>query len=309
MPAGAAEPSTSQALLSRPLPPGCRCCTSRPQPAHPLPACKRSPSHNKCSGPGGPPRVYLTSSFIDSNRPVPVPVTYIQALDPATGALKWANFTPTPPASGLAVADSASLWGVTPAPGLAVFAQGSRIIGLAAEDGRELWRTTVSAGAQTGLASNVSSVVLVQPSEAVPNRPRPMLLLTSSTWDQTRFMTYALNDTLGNPPSVAWQVRGTGEGRARLRGRQGGSTERASCASRAPGLPLQPPPTASPSLCLGRQHLLQMSGNNNFEGTLRDELYRLGLQVPQPSITDGAFVTWSNRTGEGGRALRCCCSS
>lgn len=37
------------------------------------------------SGPGGPARVYLTSSFIDSNRPVPVPVNYIEALDPATG--------------------------------------------------------------------------------------------------------------------------------------------------------------------------------------------------------------------------------
>lgn len=39
-----------------------------------------------------------------------------------------------------------------------------------------------------------------------------------------------------------------------------------------------------------------MGGNNNYEGTLNDGLARLGLQVPQASVVDGAFLFWSNRT-------------
>lgn len=44
--------------------------------------------------------------------------------------------------------------------------------------------------------------------------------------------------------------------------------------------------------------LLQMTGNQNFEGSMSDALARLGLGVPQVSIYDDLFIFWSNRTCE-----------
>lgn len=174
-----------------------------------LPSPLPLPAHLPRSGPGGPPCVYLTSSFIDTSRPVPTPVSYIEALDPATGQRKWANFTAPPPPSGLPSADTAALHGVTAVPGLAVYAQGSRLYGLSAETGKQVWGMVVSAGSATGLAANVTSVTLVEAAPGHTNgRPFPLLLLTSSSWDQTRFMGYALNGTnITSPPTVAWQVR------------------------------------------------------------------------------------------------------
>ncbi|PRW20529.1 tyrosine-specific transport -like [Chlorella sorokiniana] len=161
------------------------------------------------SGPGGPARVYLTSSFVDSTRAVPVPVNYIEALDPATGQVVWANFTSLPPASGLPTSDTAGMWGVTATPTAAVYAQGARLYGLSPDDGRQLWQIVVSAGAGTGLNPNVTSVAYVPVLDAVPSRQYPMLLMTSSTWDQTRFMAYQLNGSSASAaPTVAWQTSG-----------------------------------------------------------------------------------------------------
>lgn len=50
------------------------------------------------------------------------------------------------------------------------------------------------------------------------------------------------------------------------------------------------PPHASPPP--------QMTGNQNFEGSMADALARLGLGVPQVSIYDDLFIFWSNRTCE-----------
>ena len=188
--------------------------------------------------------MYLTSTFLDSARSPPAPIHVIQALEAASGALLWQNTTALPPASGLPTSDTAAAAGVTALPGLAVFAQGPRIYGISAADGKELWSMLVSAGASTGLSANVTSVVYVEASP--PQRPHPLLLLTSATWDQTRHMAYKLNGSFGQPPAVAWQ----------------------------------------------------MSGSQNFEGSLAEGLVRLGLQEPQVSALDSVFVTWSNRTCE-----------
>ncbi|KAL4422642.1 hypothetical protein ABPG75_008839 [Micractinium tetrahymenae] len=150
--------------------------------------------------------VYLTSSFLDTSRPVPAPINYVEALDAATGAVRWANFTNPPPSSGLTSSDTAALLGVTPLPGLAVYAQGSKLYGLAAQDGRQLWSMTVSTGIGSGLSPNISSILYVEPS--LPGRPYPVLLLTSTTWEQTRFLAYQFNGSAGQPPVVLWQMTG-----------------------------------------------------------------------------------------------------
>lgn len=121
----------------------------------------------------------------------------------------WANFTQLPAASGLPTSDTAGQWGVTATPTAAVYAQGARLYGLSPEDGRQLWQVVVSSGAGTGLNPNVTSVAYVPVLDAVPSRTAPLLLLTSSTWDQTRFMAYQLNSSsAADPPVVAWQVGG-----------------------------------------------------------------------------------------------------
>lgn len=86
-----AAPTTLGACAPR------RHAAHRPRAAHarahtalPAAACRRPscmpPLLHRCrSGPGGPARVYLTSAFMDTTRPVPTPVNYIEALDPATG--------------------------------------------------------------------------------------------------------------------------------------------------------------------------------------------------------------------------------
>lgn len=123
----------------------------------------------------------------------------------------WANFTALPPASGLPASDTAGMWGVTATPTAAVYAQGARLYGLSPDDGRQLWQIVVSAGAGTGLNPNVTSVAYVPVLDAVPSRQYPMLLMTSSTWDQTRFMAYQLNGSSATAaPTVAWQVRRRG---------------------------------------------------------------------------------------------------
>lgn len=152
--------------------------------------------------------VYLTSTFLDTSRPVPAPINYVEALDASTGALKWANFTNPPPNSGLTASDTASSWGVTPLPGLAVYAQGSKLYGLAAQDGKQLWAMTVATGIGSGLSPNISSIVYVEP--APPARAYPTLLLTSTTFEQTRFLAYKFNGSAGQPPAVMWQVRARG---------------------------------------------------------------------------------------------------
>jgi hypothetical protein len=200
-----------------------------------------------CSGPTGS-TVYLTSTFLDSARSPPAPIHVIQALEAATGALVWQNTTALAPASGLPTSDTATTGGVTPLPGLSVFAQGPRLYGISAEDGKELWSMIVSAGPSTGLSANVTSIAYVEPSP--PQRPDPLLLLTTLTFDQTRYMAYKLNGSFGQPPAVAWQ----------------------------------------------------MSGSQNFEGSLAEGLVRLGLQEPQVSAVDNVFVAWSNRTSEWGQA-------
>lgn len=186
--------------------------------------------------------VYLTSPFMDTTRPVPTPSNYIEALDAATGALKWSNFTAPPPNSGLAASDTAAAWGVTALPGMAVYAQGSRLYGLSADNGTQLWVMVVSAGSASGSASNVTSVTYLEP--FLPARPHPVVLLGSATWEQTRYMAYQFNGTAGQQPTVLWQ----------------------------------------------------MGGNQNFEGSLEFGLARMGLALPQVSIYDNLFVSWSNRT-------------
>lgn len=155
---------------------------------------------------------------MDTARAVPVPINRIEALDPATGEVKWANFTAPPPPSGLPSADTAALHGVTPGPGMAVFAQGARMYGLSAEDGRQLWGVLVTAGTGAGLNPNISSITLVDAAPDLPNgRQHPMLLLQSSTWDQTRYMAFVLNGTAVNasaPPVEAWKARRAGLGAA-----------------------------------------------------------------------------------------------
>lgn len=155
--------------------------------------------------------VYLTSTFLDTSRPVPAPVSYVEALDAASGAPKWANSTNPPPNSGLTSSDTASSLGVTPLPGLAVYAQGAKLFGLAAQDGKQLWSMTVTTGIGSGLSPNISSIVYVEPSP--PARPYPVLLLTSTTFEQTRFLAYQFNASVEQPPSVLWQVRRCGRRR------------------------------------------------------------------------------------------------
>lgn len=131
-----------------------------------------------------------------------------RSLGPVDLQVVWANFTSLPPASGLPTSDTAGMWGVTATPTAAVYAQGARLYGLSPDDGRQLWQIVVSAGAGTGLNPNVTSVAYVPVLDAVPSRQYPMLLLTSSTWDQTRFMAYQFNGSNATAaPTVAWQVR------------------------------------------------------------------------------------------------------
>ncbi|PSC69117.1 MBL fold metallo-hydrolase [Micractinium conductrix] len=150
--------------------------------------------------------VYLTSSFVDASRPVPAPINYIEALDARSGQLKWANFTAPPAATGLIASDTAAAAGVTPLPGLAVYAQGTKLYGVDAEDGRELWMVTVTAGTGAGVTANITSVTYIEP--APPTRPHPLLLLGSTNWEQARFLGYVLNGTAGQPPARAWSMAG-----------------------------------------------------------------------------------------------------
>jgi hypothetical protein len=180
---------------------------------------------------------------------VPVNINYVEALEASTGRLRWANVTAPPPNSGLPTSDTAAAQGVTALPGMAVYAQGSKLHALSAQDGRELWTISVSTGSSFGSsAANVTSLTYVEAGAGaageVPGTPFPMLLLQSRTWDQTRFAAYRFNGSAGAPPAVAWQNK----------------------------------------------------GNQDFEGTLRDELAALGIGVPSSSWMDGVFVFWSNRT-------------
>lgn len=249
---------------------------------------------------------------MDKTRAVPVPINRIEALDPATGQVKWANFTAPPPPSGLPAADTAALNGVTPGPGMAIFAQGPRMYGLSAEDGRQLWGVLVTAGTGAGLNPNISSITVVDAAPDLPNgRQHPLLLLQSSTWDQTRFMAYVLNGTAINataPPVEAWKVRCAGRAAAAGQlGRAGWALGGAQTHGRAvhrlaacTHLTMRAAPRCAPAP--------QMQGNNNFEGTLNDDLSRLGLGMPVASPTKGVFLFWSNRTCERGARARGGCT-
>ncbi|EFN52382.1 hypothetical protein CHLNCDRAFT_58851 [Chlorella variabilis] len=160
------------------------------------------------SGPDGA-TVYLTSSFIDTTRAVPTPVNYIEALDAATGVVRWANSTPPPPTSGLPNSDTAAAHGVTALPDMAVYAQGQRMYALSAANGSQLWSMVVTTGSSYGAAAaNISSITYVEAGAPPAGSPYPLLLLQSTTWEQTRFIAYKLNGSAGAPPTVAWQNRG-----------------------------------------------------------------------------------------------------
>ena len=146
--------------------------------------------------------------MVNGSTPVPSPVNVIEALDAATGALAWTYFTPPPPRYGNPSSDTAAAFGVTALPGLAVYAQGNLLYGLSAANGSQLWLQAVSAGAYSGFNANLTSVTYAEPSAA---QPAPMLLLASTTWQQTRFLAYALNGSAGRPPVVAWQMVGANE--------------------------------------------------------------------------------------------------
>jgi hypothetical protein len=180
-------------------------------PAH-IPVRPRpTPRNVCCSGPDGSGTVYLTSSFMDTSRPVPTPVNYVEALDVQTGAVRWANSTARPPTSGTPTSDTAALHGVTPLPGAAVYAQGQRLYGLSEATGEQLWSVVVATGAAFGgTTANVSSVTYVEPSppDARTGVPYPQLLLQSVTFQQTRFVAYRFNGSVEAAPTAAWQNRG-----------------------------------------------------------------------------------------------------
>lgn len=163
------------------------------------------------SAPDGSGTVYLTSSFLDSSRAVPTPVSYVEALDVQTGQPRWANFTARPAASGTPTSDTAALHGVTPMPGAAVYAQGQRLYALSEATGQQLWSVVVATGAAFGgTTANVSSVTFVEAAAegASGGLPYPQLLLQSVTFQQTRFVAYRFNGSLEAAPTAAWQNRG-----------------------------------------------------------------------------------------------------
>ena len=228
---GVTEPSEASRLA------GCWCRGAASAPASaaaapprpsPAPPPSRLPPR---SGPDGA-TVYLTSSFIDTTRAVPTPVNYIEALDAATGVVRWANSTPPPPTSGLPNSDTAAAHGVTALPDMAVYAQGQRMYALSAANGSQLWSMVVTTGSSYGAAAaNISSITYVEAGAPPAGSPYPLLLLQSTTWEQTRFIAYKLNGSAGAPPTVAWQNRGNQVGRGCMarRGAALGSG-RASCA-------------------------------------------------------------------------------
>ena len=108
--------------------------------------------------------IYLTSTFLATNRVLPVQINVVEALDAATGNLLWRNDTNIPATSGLPQSNTATTFGMAPAPGLALYAQAARVYAIASANGTQAWGFTVggSGYGATSANANVTSVTYIE---------------------------------------------------------------------------------------------------------------------------------------------------